>query len=998
MRLRHPRLLAALLVTGLLVVLSFSPFFLLPPAYAQKVDALANRTRILPLARARTLGHMQASRSTTALFPATMVQDFEGDWPVEGWTLADFGTNGGEYLLGQRNCNPESGSFAGWTVGGGAQGASLSCGVNYPDNAYSVATYGPFDLTHAASSVVTFSFTGASELDADGLFVGASIDDYYYCGVIYSGNYAAGYVQGSVDLSNLSCAGQPPSLLTYANVTLAVFFFSDSTINDSGFMIDNLALTTTETVPSVTSTPTHTPTDTPTNTPIAPTAIATDTPTSTPVEPPVTPTDTPTTTSSELTATPTDTPTNTPVAPTDTPTSTPTDTSTSTPTQTPTSTSTAVPTSSLNLTVGGIDPSQAVQTANSSVPLVAGRPVIVRITVNVQNSGQAVPGVTARLHGMRNGVELANSPLSPFNNGGNIIAPLAPNRENFGDTLNFQVPNDWTAGGPLVIWAEVNPNQTLGESNYRDNRSAELTLNFINVPTLQIMLVPVAYQPNGQGAIMRPDLTQNNQGLTNLQNLFPIANVQTTLHSEYLFTGVLNGRGWGQLLDQLTAIRYRELGGAAPTSKVIYYGIVPQAAVAGLSSFTAGIGWVGGNILTSVGLEQSFGVAAHEIGHNLGLSHAPCGVTGDPNFPFPDGRTGDVGVDVYQREFHASTDKDFMSYCQPIWVSAYHYNKLLQALAQPALSSIQAAAAEQGLLIAGSILSDTVSAQLNASVPLSTTTTEAPGGVGAYRLELRDVNGVVQYSRSFTPAVIDTHTDAPNYGFSFIAPQIANLGRVQLWKDNTLIAEQIASLVQPNLTAALVDEPNAIIVNWQTSSADNDPVTVALRYSADNGLSWRVLALNLTGDSFTIDKRNLPGGSSGQLEVIAGNTTKMRTVALSIGAINNKAPVVSIAGSSVVQQYKSQPLLLQAVALDIEDGYLQDNSLVWTDENGQVLGVGETLSLLTGLPLGTHTLTLTATDSMGANAVDSVQITVTLPPPVSINKSYNAYLPLIQDK
>ena len=339
-----------------------------------------------------------------------------------------------------------------------------------------------------------------------------------------------------------------------------------------------------------------------------------------------------------------------------------------------------------------------------------------------------------------------------------------------------------------------------------------------------------------------------------------------------------------------------------------------------------------------------------------------------------------------------------MSYCQPIWVSAYHYNKMLQVLAQPVTAAMQAPAMASGLLIAGSILSDTVSGQLSASVPISTTQTEAAGGVGAYRVDLRDANGVVQYSHAFTPVAIDTHIDTPNYGFSFVAPLIGNLGRIELWKENTLIAEQIAALVPPDLTASLVDAPNAFMINWQAASPDGAPVTVALRYSADNGLSWRVLALNLTGGIFTIDKRNPPGGSNGQLEVIAGNTTKTRTVAFPVGAIANKAPVVSIAGSAVVQQYKNQPLFLQAAALDIEDGYLQDNRLVWTAANGPVLGVGEILSLPAGLPLGTHTLTLTATDSGGAPAVDTVQVTVILPPPVSLNKSHNAYLPLIQQR
>ena len=957
---QYVRLLVVTLGVVLLVVLS-SVFVLLTQAQARQVDALANSARTLPHRPARAL----ASSPVATEFPATMVQNFEGAWPAEGWTIQDFGTSGGEYLLGKRDCNPESGSYAGWIVGGGADGTNLPCDADYPDDVYSVAVYGPFDLTNAADSTVTFSFIGASELDVDGLFIGASLDDYNYCGVTYSGDYTDGYVQDMVDLSDLNCSGQPPSLLGYTNVTIAVFFFSDYSITDIGFTIDNLALTTLENAP--------------------PTATETLT-------------ETPTATSTDVPNGPTHTPTDTPSGSTYTPTSTPTETPTNTPTSTPTSTPTNVPTTSLNLTVGGIDPGQAVQTANGSVPLVAGRPAIVRVTVNVQSSSEPVLGVTAKLHAMRNGVELANSPLSPFNNGGSIAAPLTPNRENFGDTLNFQMPADWSNGGPLVIWVEVNPNRTVEENNYNDNRSAERTLNFINVPTLQIMLIPVAYQPNGQGLIMRPDLTQNNQGLTNLQNLYPVANVQTTLHNEYLFTGVLNGNGWSQLLNQLTAIRNRELGGAASTSKVVYYGVVPQAAVAGLTSFTAGIGWVGGNILTSVGLEQSVGVAAHEVGHNLGLNHAPCGVSGDPNYPFADGSIGDVGVDAYLRQFHSSADKDFMSYCQPIWVSTYHYNKMLQVLAAPATAAVQAPALASGLLIAGSILSDTVSGQLSASVPISTTQTESAGGVGAYRIEIRDANGVVQYSHAFTPAAIDTHSDAPNYGFSFVAPLIANLGRIQLWKENTLLTEQIAAPVPPDLTASLIEAPNTITVNWQTTSPDGTPVTVALRYSADNGLSWRVLAPNLTGASFTIDKRNLPGSSSGQLEVIAGNTTKARTMTLSIGTIANKAPVVSIAGSAAIQQYKQQPLLLQAVALDIEDGYLQGNRLVWTDENKQVLGMGETLSLPAGLPLGAHTLTLTATDSAGAQAVDTVQVTVILPPPASLGKSHSLYLPLIQHR
>jgi hypothetical protein len=370
-------------------------------------------------------------------------------------------------------------------------------------------------------------------------------------------------------------------------------------------------------------------------------------------------------------------------------------------------------------------------------------------------------------------------------------------------------------------------------------------------------------------------------------------------------------------------------------------------------------------------------------------------VSGDPNYPFADARVGDVGVDPYQRQLHPSTDKDFMSYCEPIWVSAYHYNKMLQVLAPAAGAAVRPAAVGDGLLIAGSIFSDTVSTRLSASVPISSTEIVPSGGSGQYRVELRDTNGAVQFVHAFTPQAIDSHTSAPDYGFSFVAPLMTNLGHIQLWKDNTLIADQQASSVQPNLSASYADAPSTITVNWQASSPDAAPVTVSLRYSSDGGLSWRVLALNLTGTSFTIDKRNLPGGTGGLLEVIAGNTTRTRTVQLSIGSITNKPPVLSIGGTSSVQQYIGQPLLLQAVALDLEDGYLQGNSLVWTDERGQVLGMGETLSLPTGMAFGAHTLTLTATDSAGAKTQDTVKVTVVRPPPVSLQKTYSISLPLI---
>lgn len=72
----------------------------------------------------------------------------------------------------------------------------------------------------------------------------------------------------------------------------------------------------------------------------------------------------------------------------------------------------------------------------------------------------------------------------------------------------------------------------------------------------------------------------------------------------------------------------------------------------------------------------------HELGHNHGREHAPCGVNGDPNFPYPQAGTGIWGYDPASATLKdPAMTKDFMSYCDPPWVSDYTYRALLERVA-----------------------------------------------------------------------------------------------------------------------------------------------------------------------------------------------------------------------------------------------------------------------------------------------------------------------------
>jgi hypothetical protein len=78
---------------------------------------------------------------------------------------------------------------------------------------------------------------------------------------------------------------------------------------------------------------------------------------------------------------------------------------------------------------------------------------------------------------------------------------------------------------------------------------------------------------------------------------------------------------------------------------------------------------------------------AHELGHNLGRPHSPCGAPdGLPTYPYAFGFIGSVGHDVQAlAEGRASTavgyaptaTADLMGYCSPSWISDFTYRSIL---------------------------------------------------------------------------------------------------------------------------------------------------------------------------------------------------------------------------------------------------------------------------------------------------------------------------------
>ena len=170
-------------------------------------------------------------------------------------------------------------------------------------------------------------------------------------------------------------------------------------------------------------------------------------------------------------------------------------------------------------------------------------------------------------------------------------------------------------------------------------------------------------------------------------------------------------------------------------------------------------------------------LVAHELGHNFGRRHAPCGAAVapiDPKFPTADGSIGFAGHDVFawshglasSAPVFSAAGGDIMGYCTPAWASPYTYLGVLN-FRVPAITSIVTPQPRQRVIIVrGSIKNGT---EIHLEPAFTTTAVPStPERGGDYRLQGLDANGGELFAYSFAPAVID---HAPDFAhFTFILP------------------------------------------------------------------------------------------------------------------------------------------------------------------------------------------------------------------------------------
>ena len=170
------------------------------------------------------------------------------------------------------------------------------------------------------------------------------------------------------------------------------------------------------------------------------------------------------------------------------------------------------------------------------------------------------------------------------------------------------------------------------------------------------------------------------------------------------------------------------------------------------------------------------------------------------------------------------------------------------------------------------------------------------------------------------------------------------------------------------------DDPSVVQTSWTANDPDGNPVNVNLLYSRDNGQTWRPMDYRQGSGSIQLPITQLGGSSQARFRVIADDGLH-RAIATSnsfvVPATPPRAFITSVNETSVFLE--GDRVRLVGGAEDPQYGQLTADQLSWASDRDGFLGVG---GIRVGLSVGTHELTLTATNGLGLADTDTVTITV----------------------
>ena len=397
---------------------------------------------------------------------------------------------------------------------------------------------------------------------------------------------------------------------------------------------------------------------------------------------------------------------------------------------------------------------QAVQSRDHPVPLVEGERALLRVfPTALSASGTGMPAVRARFYLDDRETHVANIPAA------STPIPTEVDESRLVKSANAEIPGHVVQPG-LEMVIEIDPQGTLDPAlgvAKRIPEAGRLAVEVRAMPTLDLTVVPFLWEADPDSAIVgiASDMAadpENHEMLWATRTLLPVGDMVVRAHEPILTTT----NHANTFFDEMVAIRALE-GGTGHWMAMMSGDVDNQG------------GFAVGNRLNYSWPDPT--IIAHELGHNMSLNHAPCGVPDglDGGYPYPDGSSGVWGYDFDGGGGLVHPGRpDLMSYCGPEWISDYHFTNALRyrLVDEGPPAAAATAARSRSLLVWGGIGADTVPYLAPAFVVEAPPA--LPDSAGAYEVTGRTADGGALFTLSFgMPEKVDGDSSS---SFAFVLP------------------------------------------------------------------------------------------------------------------------------------------------------------------------------------------------------------------------------------
>ncbi len=671
----------------------------------------------------------------------------------------------------------------------------------------------------------------------------------------------------------------------------------------------------------------------------------------------------------------------------------------------------------------------------NGVPLMQGKGTVVRVWTNARldAAGTPVRGVAVHLTGTGpDGRALPRGPLVPVEGtrdvGGGLSQGLPIAMEAWNDpgtSWTFVLPGDWTnSAGPITLRAVVNPSTAFPRVNEctgcePNNAMTLRNIRFERQRTLHIYPFQAFYSQDGREVKPPGDFDRDIHGVSRVfRETSAVSPFRLAVHP---YRGTLNANSFATSETLSQSEKSRRLKDLLTQAVDIagYPGFHTMALMKGQINGLNGDHWSWSSFTirnySVVNTDRPLTSVAHEMYHSIGFEHAGRACAGAvegggaATWPIDDrGLLLGNGTDVRpvyarnplkiftqgQRDADGNPIEnfDFMSYCANpgpdfnSWISTINWTAANarapgRRMTVPAIGGAQV----DGQTIAVDASVSGATGRIARVTPGGATLT-APEGDGGVRIISRDAAGNV-----LTDLPVLTrqgHTDQGPAGpageadhLSAVIPAV-NVASVELVRNGQALdqrrrspAAPRASLSAPRGGVRVRSSQRTLPVRFAASDADGDALETSLEYSADNGRTYRGVAVGLTGSSFSLPTGLLNRASKARLRLRVSDGWNETTATSRAFRVDGPPPAVTIIDPAPGARINAdQPLNLEGMVFDDTGRMLVGRSLRWFDGRRQI-GTGERPAS-GGLRPGRHTLRLVARDRSGRTGQATARITI----------------------